>query len=176
MIIGFAGKAGAGKSTAADCLQQEGFVRDAYAAKIKKAVSEIFCIPMETLLGDRTIKEQIDPYWGMSSRKIMQLFGTEACRRVFGEALWERVLWRRWTDLKLSEYNLVIDDIRYPNEARAILDRGGRIIEIVRPGADHGDTHSSEQPLPDELVSIRLANDGTVWDLHEAVLDLCFFK
>ena len=168
MIIGLAGKAGAGKSTVADALVMKGFQRDAYAKTMKEAISIIFGIPLDILRSNAAVKSQIDPYWGMSYRQIMQLFGTEACRKTFGGDIWERVLWNRHTYV---DYDLVIDDVRFPNEAEAILDRGGQVWEIVR-GKDSKDTHSSETPLPRELITLVVGNYRAIEDLQKIVFEL----
>jgi len=164
MIIGFAGRAGAGKSTAAEYLTTwYSFTRDAYAATLKQAASIIFGVPVETFLGDLAVKSQIDPYWDMTYRRMLQLLGTEACRETFGDDIWELVLWRRHDG---TTYDLVIDDVRFPNEAEAILKRGGRVIEIVRAGSVD-DAHRSEVRLPGRLVSAEIENNRTVEELHE---------
>lgn len=173
MIIGLAGFAGAGKSTAADFFEAHGFVRDAYAKTMKEAVSVMFGVPLEILQGDIAVKSSIDPYWAMTYRQILQLFGTEACRHTFGEDIWERVLWRRH-DKPIRHnpfYNLVIEDVRFANEAEAVLKRGGKVIKIVRRGYE-GDHHASERGLPLTLVTHIIYNDGDKADLFVKLLNL----
>jgi len=173
MIIGFAGRAGAGKSTAAEYLAARyGFRRDAYAATLKEAASIIFGVPVETFRGDLQVKSQIDSYWDMTYRRMLQLLGTEACRETFGADIWERVLWRRHDG---ATYDLVIDDVRFPNEAEAILKRGGRVIEIVRAGSVDDD-HKSEVRLPYLLRSAEIGNNGTVEELQNNVSAVLNFK
>lgn len=161
MIIGFSGRAGAGKSTAAEHFEGRGFTRDAYAKTMKEAVSIMFGIPLEILQGDIVTKSKIDLYWGMTYRQILQLFGTEACRNVFGGDVWERVLWRRYA----GRGNIVIDDVRFPNEAEAIITRGGIVIEILRDGGIT-DSHTSENGLPKELIWASIENNGTKEELY----------
>jgi hypothetical protein len=50
-----------------------------------------------------------------------------------------------------------------------VLRLGGETWEIVRPGLE-SDGHSSENPLPRELVTRVIVNDGTVDDLREKVV------
>jgi hypothetical protein len=59
-------------------------------------------------------------------------------------------------------------DLRYPNEAQRILDLGGEVWEIIRPGLS-SDGHASETPLPRELVSRRIRNDGHLLNLRYEV-------
>lgn len=176
-IIGLAGRAGSGKSTCAEFLESQGFKKDAYANKMKQAVSVMFGIPIDTLLGNIDVKSRLDPFWGLTYRQILQRFGTEACRKTFGPDVWEKALWRGYDyPNRRPSQGLVIEDVRFPNEAEAILLRGGRVIEIVRPEADalakklrregrwlwSRPEHPSEKPLPSRLVSARIINDGDI--------------
>jgi hypothetical protein len=47
---------------------------------------------------------------------------------------------------------LCVTDVRYPNEAERVLALDGEVWEVVRPGLEP-DGHSSEEPLPRELVT-----------------------
>jgi GTPase SAR1 family protein len=165
MIIGFSGLAGSGKTTAANYFVEQGFRKDAYARVMKQVVSHLFSISIEKLLGDAEQKSQVDLFWGLSYRQILQRFGTEACRHTFGEDFWEKVLWANHRNMA---YNLVIDDVRFPNEAEAVLRRGGIMIEIIRPGVERMN-HASEIPLPKSLLTYRLINDGSVEDLFNGL-------
>lgn len=165
MLIGLSGRAGAGKTTVANYLVSKGFTKDAYARTLKEAVSLVFGVPMEILTGDLDAKNQVAPYWGLTYREIMQLFGTEACRATFGDNIWEKVLWNRHT---LLDYDLVLDDVRFVNEGAAILSRGGMVIEVERPGVTEGE-HASEKRLPDGLISLTLWNTGSKADLYGLV-------
>lgn len=62
----------------------------------------------------------------------------------------------------------VVTDVRYPNEAQRVLDLGGEVIEIVRPGLEP-DGHSSEVPLPRDLVSKIIDNDSSLEALREVI-------
>jgi len=176
-IIGLAGRAGSGKSTCAEFLESQGFKKDAYANKMKQAVSVMFGIPMDILLGDINVKSCLEPFWGTTYRQILQKFGTEACRKTFGPDVWEKALWRNYDyPNHRPSQGLVIEDVRFPNEAEAILFRGGRVIEIVRPEAEalakkhrrggrwlwSRPEHPSERPLPDRLVSASIINNGSI--------------
>jgi GTPase SAR1 family protein len=165
MIIGFSGLAGAGKTTAANYFVEQGFRKDAYARVMKQVVSQLFSIPIEKLLGDAEQKNQVDLFWGLSYRQILQRFGTEACRNTFGDDFWEKVMWSHHRNM---DYNLVIDDVRFPNEAEAILRKGGIMIEIVRPGVEQMD-HASEIPLPESLLTHRVINENTIENLHHTL-------
>lgn len=181
-IIGFAGRAGSGKSTCAEYLESLGFKKVAYADKLKQAVSVIFDIPMSTLTGDLEVKSQVDPFWGMSYRQILQKFGTEAFRKTFGPDIWEKALWREYDHPKQRPLpGLVIEDVRFPNESEAILQRGGLVIEVCRSRCAPEKSfwrrdHASEKPLPERLVSARIANHTTVEDMLRQLRRIMYEK
>lgn len=180
-IVGFSGRAGSGKSTCAQYLVSKGYRLDAYARRMKKAVSLLFGIPMETLLGDITKKTELQPYWEMTSRDILQKFGTETMRDTFGPGFWEKSLWQTYDGPRERDASLVIEDVRFPNEAEAILMRGGIVIEVVNQATEPAPRqwweilfglrkpHRSEIPLPSHLVSVVIKNDGSIEQLHMAV-------
>ena len=76
MIIGIIGKKRVGKDTVADYLVTEyGFEKMALADPMKKAVKEIFLMTDEQLWGSK--KDEVDERYGVSPRRILQVFGTE---------------------------------------------------------------------------------------------------
>ncbi len=167
MIIGFSGRAGSGKTTAADFLVEAGFTKDSYGRVLKLVVSQLFSIPMEKLLGNAEQKNQVDLFWGLSYRQILQKFSTEACRHTFGDDFWVHILWNIH---RTMDYNLIIDDVRFPNEAEAIVRRKGIIIEIVKEGVVQME-HVSEIPLPDELITYTIHNNH-IDDLKNDIMQI----
>jgi len=66
---------------------------------------------------------------------------------------------------------LVVTDVRFPNEAQAVADRGGVLIRVRRPGVGPakdkvGRVHESEVALDGWAFDHTLINDGSVRDLH----------
>jgi len=100
----------------------------------------------------------------ISGRRFLQCYGTEAHRDTFGTDFWVEQI-----DFEPEGVDLLIfDDVRFPNEAEAILSRGGVIWRVIRDtGAS--DSHRSEQPLPDSLVTGAVLNDGTIDELKNRV-------
>ena len=100
MIIGLCGLIGSGKDTAADYLCNfHEFRRDSFASTLKDAVASVFGWDRELLEGRtkqaREWREQIDPWWAdrmhmpnLTPRLILQLWGTEVCRRGFHDDIW----------------------------------------------------------------------------------------
>jgi len=141
MIIGFVGLIGSGKDTAADYLVNfHGFRRDSFAGTLKDAISAIFGWD-RTLLEGRTTharewREQIDPWWAerlgmpdLTPRWILQWWGTEVCRKAFHNDIWIASLEYK---LLTSNDDIVISDVRFPNEIAAIHKAGGIVVRIKR--------------------------------------------
>lgn len=75
----------------------------------------------------------------MTGREFLQFFGSEVCRKIYEEIWVSRLV----KDVE-SEGSLlaVVDDCRYPNEAEAIQNAGGKVIKLTR--SNHEDSHKSE--------------------------------
>lgn len=140
-IIGICGFIGSGKDTAADYLVNfHEFRRDSFAATLKDAVAAVFGWDRELLEGRtkqaREWREQVDPWWAerlkmpeLTPRLVLQLWGTEVCRRSFHDDIWIASLEAR---LRNSKDNIVISDCRFPNEIKAIKNAGGIVVCIER--------------------------------------------
>lgn len=144
MIIGFVGFIGSGKDTAADYLVNfHGFRRDSFANTLKDAIASIFGWD-RTLLEGRTAearewREQVDEWWAqrlglpnLTPRWILQYWGTEVCRNHFHDDIWIASLENK---MRKTKDNIVISDVRFPNEIQAIHNSGGIVVR-VRRGAD----------------------------------------
>ena len=139
MIIGVVGFIGSGKGTVADILVREhGFTKLSFADTVKDATAAIFGWPRHLLEGDtdesRAWREQKDEWWSerfgydFSPRLALQMMGTEAGRNVFHPDLWVLSLER-----KLELYpNVVIADVRFPNEIEFIQSKGGFVVRVKR--------------------------------------------
>lgn len=162
MLIGIGYRARAGKDTAADWLVREhGFAKAAFADSLKAAAREIFGWDDRHLYGQ--LKEVTDPYWGFSPRWALQRLGTEGVRDVIGQDTWVKSLMRR---LDRLGPRVVIVDVRFPDEARAISAAGGRVWQVTRPGLPEA-SHASELAMAGyrdwDLV---IGNDASLDDLY----------
>lgn len=144
MLIGLVGFAGSGKGTVADILvEQHGFTKLSFADALKDAVAVIFGWERKLLEGDtdegRLFRETVDSWWSarfgydVTPRYILQLMGTEACREVFHDDIWIHTVAKRMQGIE----NVVIADVRFPNELKFISDNGGFNVRVTR-GRDPG--------------------------------------
>lgn len=140
MIIGFVGFIGSGKDTAADYLVNfHGFRRDSFANTLKDAVAAVFGWDRVLLEGRtkeaREWREQRDEWWSnrlgqdITPRKILQYWGTEVCRNGFHDDIWIASLENK---MRKTGDNIVISDVRFPNEIKAIKNAGGQVVRVVR--------------------------------------------
>lgn len=139
MIIGLVGFAGSGKGTVADLLvNRHNFTKLSFADGVKDCVSTLFGWSRSLLEGDtdesRVFREKPDDFWSarlgfeVTPRWALRTMGTEAGRDVFHDKIWIYSVERR-----LSQYkNVVIADVRFPNEINFIKENAGFIIRIVR--------------------------------------------
>jgi len=100
----------------------------------------------------------------------MQTLGTEYGRQSVHPEVW-LMCWERATRQKLDAgIPVVVDDVRFPNEAALVRRLGGELWRIERPGTERGPAHASEGGLDDyPLFDRRLVNDGTLIDLYQQV-------
>jgi hypothetical protein len=141
MIIGFVGFIGSGKDTAADYLVNfHGYRRDSFANTLKDAVACVFGWDRVLLEGRtkeaREWREQVDTWWAtrlnmpnLTPRLMLQLWGTEVCRNGFHDDIWIASLENK---MRKTTDNIVISDVRFPNEIKAIHNAGGIVVRIKR--------------------------------------------
>lgn len=141
MIIGFVGFIGCGKDTAADYLVNfHEFRRDSFAATLKDAAAAVFGWDRTLLEGrtkeSREWREQVDTWWAerlgiphLTPRWILQYWGTDVLRNYFHDDIWIASLENK---MRKTKDNIVISDVRFPNEIQAIHNSGGTVVRIKR--------------------------------------------
>ena len=204
MIIGFVGFIGCGKDTAADYLvNYHEFRRDSFANTLKDAVAAVFGWD-RTLLEGRTKearawREEVDQWWAkrlempnLTPRWILQYWGTEVCRHGFHDDIWIASLENK---MRKTKDNIVISDVRFPNEIQAIHNAGGKVIRIKRgpdpewyqdaANVNAGPTnlswaiskqkiselgiHASETSWIGGKIDVTICNDNSIDNLYEQI-------
>ena len=203
-LIGISGKMGSGKDTlsivmnyiaddnAPDSIGRWTQDVDDFAYKNKK-YSEKLKYMVCFLIGcsrsdleDREFKEkELGEEWdGLTPRKLLQLLGTEAGRQIIHPNIWVNALFAdhennksEWLSATNSKW--IVTDVRFPNEANIIKEKGGIMIRINRPQyLDNGlvirkNEHLSETSLDEyDKFDYVIENDGTVQDLIDKVKSL----
>ena len=172
-LIGIMGFAGAGKSEVARRLREaHGFatphIKAPFAAMFAALLADIgYDGATIARIIDGDLKREVVPELGHTSTHIQQALGTEFGRRCLRPGIWSD-LWCAKVDRILAAGGRVaLESTRFADEAAAIRDRGGILLEIRRPGVGPVSDHASEQiPAPADVV---IENDGSIDDLHRLV-------
>lgn len=142
MIIGLSGIASSGKDSTANIIIKKypNWVKVSFAKAMKDAASAMFGFPRELLEGDtlesREWREQKSEYWSeklgqeVTPRNILQILGTGLVRKHLHENFWVDRLELEIKQLTESGKNVIITDVRFPNEAEMIRSLGGKIWHV----------------------------------------------
>jgi hypothetical protein len=173
--IAFTGLAKSGKSTAADyCVGRHKFHRISYAAPMKRMLR---CMLIESGAGllqavemvDGKLKETPTKFLcGKSPRHALQTLGTEWARDLISQDIWRRILLHK-VELQ-APHAVVVDDLRFADEAADLRGAGFTIIRMRRKGCGTASAHVSEDQ--DFDADITLDNDDDVSSLHDRLNEL----
>lgn len=167
MIIGIAGVAGSGKSTAANVLVERGFTRGKFAAALKDMLRALLhyrgvpLLEIERMIEGDLKELPTAALNGKSPRHAMQTLGAWG-RKDIAEDFWvdtEFEAKEMWADV-------LFEDLRHDNEEAAIVKRGGVILHLVGRGGIEG-SHFSESFAPKAATVYE--NTGTVAELEAKV-------
>lgn len=133
MIIGIVGKAEAGKTTLANFMVEHAksnllfchVEKLAFGDGLKEALDRAGICKMRDMFGKKT----------KFSRWIMQRVGTELVRKQIDPDYWTKILVKKMVNIMRSNKRVlvVVDDIRFLNEADIIRQCGGALIRTIRP-------------------------------------------
>jgi hypothetical protein len=186
-VVCFTGKIGTGKSTSVDIVEDvfDNVVSINFADNLKHIACDLG-FNEDHVYGNQIEKNTVDPYYKMSPRQFMQLFGTEigrvASSQVFpeGTPFREHGLWLSSTAREVTELlndgetELVcIGDGRFPNEIEWVRSIGGIVINIVRDNdlaTEEEKAHASEQQ--ELYCDFRINNNGSFVDLKRNLIEV----
>lgn len=159
MIIAFTGLAQSGKSTAAQYLaDKHQFARVKFADPLKTMLRALGLSEREL---EGTGKEMpCALLMGTTPRRAMQTLGTEWGRACIHSGLWCGLWQRTVGDVLDHGGNVVTDDVRFPDEAKAVKSMGGIVVRVKRTAGGIASEHVSEmQTFP---VDMEIGNDGAL--------------
>lgn len=166
-LIGISGKIGCGKSTLGNMLAERlKFPVMSFGGLLKDEVSRVFGFPREWCdspegkrrkvhVSEEAVKAGAPLV--ATVRQLLQYWGTDVCRAK-DQDYWVKGMAKRLTlSQALREKaehptGTIIDDVRFPNEARMVLRGGGILVRLdPYPGWAAGEhaAHASETALDD---------------------------
>ena len=185
-VILIAGKKRAGKDYAGEIIKQfmPGIKCVRFADTIKEIISSTFGISLEDL---EEYKNNTDQYGleikaypnnqpeatikYINFREILQKFGTEGMKPIFGDDIWVEACYNK---IKDSEYS-IITDFRFLSEYKSLLEKGFEIytIKIFNDNLESDDSHSSENDLENNNFVYDFYIDNTNKpDITEDIKDI----
>ena len=168
MIIAICGHKFSGKSTVARLLHNATSYRVvSFADKLKDVTCVLSGCTREDLEDydfkeTQLVPDYLRPYCLNAEkptfRAFLQYFGSEVMRGVNDNI---------WIDCTLSNCgnDCIVSDCRFPNEAKAVKERGGIVIKVVRPLAKAEDAHQSETMIDEIAPDYTIVNDTTLENL-----------
>ena len=169
MIIGLSGYAQSGKDTVAEllCLNY-GYKRVSFADPMREALMRL-----NPVINSQPLACLVDDYgWDVAKsnpevRRLLQVFGTEVGREMFGENFWVDLAFKQ-----APQQRVVFTDVRFPNEAQAIIDKGGQVWRVQREGHKPVNLHTSETAMDNWRFDDLILNHGSIDDLADEVFML----
>ncbi len=189
VCVGLIGQIGVGKTTTANYLKDKyNYESYAFSAPLKKAC-EALGFKHHELYGTQEQKMEVNEIWGVTGRKFMQIFGTEICREKLPELLHDNqidishikleqhkqkphkqkqhkpeneAIWVKLFNKYISENlekNIVVEDVRFADEALAIKQNGGLLIQIYRHENPHKQSNHKSETFNGH-VDIHLFNNN----------------
>lgn len=104
-------------------------------------------------------------------RRLMQSLGTEVGRNLFDADLWVKLAERK-LESTLSVGDVVVTDVRFPNEARLIRGYGGMLVRLERPEFGPVNEHVSDRASERWTYDHKIDNDGDIESLHTQIRQL----
>lgn len=163
-LIGLSGVMNAGKDTVANlifALRPRGLRRYSFATPLKSGVCAMFGWTNDQI-ENREFKETVDPRWGFTPRKAMQLLGTEYGRNLLRDDIWVHAARNFHTESLNQSKGTMITDVRFENEAEWIRTvPGAVVIHVINPEHDYlaPVKHVSELGVSFQLGDISIQND-----------------
>ncbi|MFB2563638.1 hypothetical protein [Rhizobium sp. IMFF44] len=172
LIALYSDAAGSGKSEVAKALTANGYEPVKFAGPLKGMAAGLLSSMGfgrhdigRMIEGD--LKEAVIPgFKTVTPRQIMQTLGTDWGREAIDQDLWTKVASVKIEKLRASGLNVVVDDLRFPNEYDLISSLGGTLVKVVRPDPTREAGGAYEGKLKDHTFHHTLHNTGTLRELE----------
>lgn len=175
---------GSGKTTLAELLVRDyNYTRISFAGPLKEMFKTLLRARGETesrIDWYLNNKSEVIPYYGVTTRFMLQTLGTEWGRNTINKDMWIDTIITR---IKRSDpkTHYVIDDLRFESEFDKLPELNATRWKLVNPRIKPVDnrnfwqrlfrrpiqTHSSEMGLEHKTFDANILNNGTVYDLGD---------
>ena len=151
-LIALTGFKHTGKTVAAKYLESKGYVRhnfkDALITELKERFPDLLKDILKVYVREDMVNvftiDDLFNYKPPLMRALMVNHGTEVRRRENPDYWVNNWMFTVAKENYPFKQNIVTDDVRFLNEAKAVKDAGGTIIRLVRPDITTGGEHTSE--------------------------------
>lgn len=162
-----------GKTTVATYLARHNYRRISFAEPLKEMAAALLqnlgYSPAAALYRVHHEKNARIPEIGVTVRHLLQTLGTEWGRECLHPEVW-LISWKHRAEKVLAAgHNVVVDDVRFLNEAELLRTLGGDLWRITRPGIAPVTTHSSEGGLDHYTFDFTIHNNVSLRTLQLAV-------
>lgn len=174
-VIGLGGKLMSGKDTVADYLvERYGYVKQGMSDVLASVVYTLN--PLVESFGGNPVRYQwlvnqmgyTEAKKNPEVRRLLQVFGTEIGRKMFGEDFWvAQAEARIHAQLDLGN-RVVLTGVRYENELQMIQFMG-KAWWIDRPGFGDTGSHASENSVDPGRFDRTVTNNGSIRELQNLV-------
>ena len=172
LIALYSPRAQSGKSTVADilagtygyrCVKFAGPLKDMVRGLLKSM--ELRDDTVERMVeGD--LKESVVPgFRTVTPRHLMQTLGTDWGREAVDADLWTKVAMHKADVLRDMGLPVVIDDMRFPNEFKAVTEAGGVTVKIIRDESPVVGASRYEGLLDKHPFTWTIRNNGSMAEL-----------
>ena len=179
--------------------ERSGYQIKKFAGKLKEIASMLTGIPKYKLEDQEFKKTYLGPEWNtwktnngqapkegdagiahmIYVREFLETLGTDGLRDGLHTNVWINAMFADYECTHADQApngvdcsNWIITDCRFPNEAKAIKDRGGIIIRVNRPGITAVNAHPSETSLDDWDFDEVINNNGSKEQLFQKVCSI----
>lgn len=171
--VGLFGLKGHGKTSVSKAICNNGSrgIPVSFAAKIRSIIEDVYGI---TELDQHRMKTagDIPAGWSKTMRQAQQHLGTEGFRAIY-PSTWTDYLFRQYDHNTNTNALVVIDDVRFRGEVKAVKERGGINIVVINPNIPiHDDNHESERYMKEVIEFIKFNEEIP----EKQLFDFVFFN
>lgn len=171
-LIGLVGKAGSGKSTVAEFLEEEyRFEGFSFSTPIKDMLDALG-VPARNLFTSEGKAEPLSILSGRTARHAMQTLGTEWGRDQMHKDFWTNIMKIKVDYAFLNGFDVVIDDVRFQNEVEFVNSYASSELWLIDRQTPDSPSSAHVSERIDELrmiVDTRLPNNDTLEELYRRV-------